>query len=92
MRISNHKLAIEMGLFSKLPRNERICLFCKANNITAIEDEQHVLLQCSRFTEIRDLFDNVRKSRPRIDSLSDKIKFFSHTFVHTIDSKSDKIQ
>ena len=78
MRISNHKLAIEMGLFSKLPRNERTCLFCKANNITALEDEQHVLLQCSRLTDIRRaLFDHVRKSRTRIDSLSDKNKLIS---------------
>ena len=62
MRISNHRLAIETGRFSKTPRNDRLCLFCKANNnFSEVEDEQHVLLRCSRYTEIRrDLFDRVR--------------------------------
>ena len=77
MRISNHRLAIETGRFSKTPRNERLCLFCKANNnFSEIEDEQHVLLRCSRYTEIRkDLFDRVRKCCPRIDLLNDENKF-----------------
>ena len=59
------------------PRNERLCLFCKANtNFSEIEDEQHVLLRCSRYTEIRrDLFDRVRKCCPRIDLLNDENKF-----------------
>ena len=77
MRISNHRLAIETGRFSKTPRNERLCLFCKANNnFSEIEDEQHVLLRCSRYTEIRkDLFDRVRKCCPTIDLLNDENKF-----------------
>ena len=77
MRISNHRLAIETGRFSKTPQNERLCLFCKANNnFSEIEDEQHVLLRCSRYTEIRrDLFDRVRKCCPRIDLLNDENKF-----------------
>ena len=76
MRISNHRLAIETGRFSKTPRNERLCIFCKANNIYEIEDEQHVLLRCSKFNDLRnDLFDNVRNTCPRIDSLNDENKF-----------------
>ena len=77
MRISNRKLAIETGRFSKTPRNERSCLFSKANNnFSEIKDEQHVLLRCSRYTEIRrDLFDRVRKCCPRIYLLNDKSKF-----------------
>ena len=51
-------------------------MFCKANNISAIEDEQHVLLQCSKFTGIRrDHFDHVRKRCLRTDSLCDENKF-----------------
>ena len=50
MRIRNTRLAIERGRFSKTPRNERVCLFCKANNsFSGIEDEQHVLLRFSRY-------------------------------------------
>ena len=76
MRISNHRLAIETGRFSKTPRNERLCIFCKANNIYEIEDEQHVLLRCSKFNDLRnDLSDNVRNTCPRIDSLNDENKF-----------------
>ena len=74
MRISNHRLAIETGRFSKTLRNKRICLFCKAYNIFEIEYEQDVLLRCSRFTEIRrDLLDHVRKCCPRVNSSMMKI-------------------
>ena len=47
IRISNHRLAIETGRFSKTPRNERICLHCKTDNVSEIDDEQHLLLQLS---------------------------------------------
>ena len=39
IRISNHRLAIEMGRFSKTPQNERICLHCKTDNVSEIDDE-----------------------------------------------------
>ena len=69
IRISNHRLAIETVMFSKTPRNERICLCCKADNFSKIDDEQHLLL---RFSEIRiALFDYVWKSCSRIDTLND---------------------
>ena len=32
-RISNHILAVETGRFSKIPRNERLCEFCKAESL-----------------------------------------------------------
>ena len=55
---------------------ERICLHCKADNVSEIDDEQHLLLRCSRFSQIRKpLFDHVRKSFPRIDTLNDENKF-----------------
>ena len=76
IRISNHRLAIETGRFSKTSRNERICLHCKTDNVSEIDDEQHLLLRCSRFSEIRiALFDHVRKSCSRIDTLYDENKF-----------------
>ena len=77
IRISNHRLAIETGRFSKTPRNERICLHCnKTDNVSEIDDEQHLLLRCSWFSKIRiALFDHVRKSCPRIDTLNDENKF-----------------
>ena len=76
IRISHHRLAIEMGGFSKTPRKERFCLYCKADNFSEIDDQQHLLLRCSRFSEIRTaFFDHVRKSCPRIDTLNDENKF-----------------
>ena len=75
IRISNHRLAIETGRFSKTPRNERICLHCKTDKVSEIDDEQHLLLRSSRFIEIRiALFDHVRKSY-RIYTLNDENKF-----------------
>ena len=44
IRISNHRFAVETGRFSKIPRDERLCLFCKKQTNSAIEDEKHVLL------------------------------------------------
>ena len=65
-----------MGRFSKTPRNERICLHCKADNVSEIDEEQHLLLRCSRFSEIRiALFGHTRKSCARIDTLNDENKF-----------------
>ena len=29
IRISNNRFAVEIGRFSKIPRDERFCLFCK---------------------------------------------------------------
>ena len=73
IRISNHRLAIGTGRFSKTLRNERNCLYFKADNVSEIDDEQHLLLRCSRFSEIRiALLDHVRKSCPRIDTLNEE--------------------
>ena len=34
IRISNHRFAVETGRFSKIPRDERLRLFCKKNKLT----------------------------------------------------------
>ena len=68
-------MAIETDRFSKTPRNTRLCIFCKANIIYEIEDEQHVLLQYSKFNDLRnDLFNNFRNTCRRIDWLNDENK------------------
>ena len=72
----HHKIQQLKRVGLKTPRNERICLHCKTDNFSEIDDEQHLLLKCSRFSEIRiALFDHVRKSCPRIDTLNDENKF-----------------
>ena len=88
IRISNHRLKIQTGRFSKTPRNERICLHCKADNVSEIDDEQQMLIQCSRFSKIRiALFDHVRKSCPRIDTLND-----GNMFIYPLNSSGSTIK
>ena len=47
-RMSNHLLAIEKGRHRGIPIHDRICNFC---NKSAIENEQHFLLEC-RFYDL----------------------------------------
>ena len=51
-RISS-QLRIETGRYEKIPRNERICSFWTSNQI---EDENHFLLDCKAYSQIRDIF------------------------------------
>ena len=53
VRISNDRFAVETGRFSKTPRNERVCLFCKKQQKSAVEDEKHVLVHCPRYGSLR---------------------------------------
>jgi exonuclease III len=52
LRISNHKLHIEIGRYKRpyLPREERICELCAGE----VEDEAHFLFNCSVLTNIRE--------------------------------------
>jgi exonuclease III len=53
-RLSNHDLAIEKGRYRRIPRDERICEACGKGEI---ETEEHFLLKCPMYSEIRnDLF------------------------------------
>lgn len=61
LRTSDHKLNIEAGRRTKIPINERICKFCN----TDIEDEKHLLLQCSLYDNLRNkLFDDITMTLP----------------------------
>ena len=52
-RISAHRLKIETGRYIKLDRSERLCTKCSTG---AIEDEQHFLMECSKFNAFRNSF------------------------------------
>lgn len=46
----NHKLMIESGRYDQIPRVKyRLCLTCGSNQI---EDEIHLLLYCSKYSNI----------------------------------------
>ena len=49
IRLSNHRLNIEVGRHNKIPKNERFCPFCP----TLIEDEMHFLLLCPTYATNR---------------------------------------
>ena len=57
LRISAHKLNIEVGHYNKTPRNERFCKKCKTGEI---EDEMHFLLLFNHFeTDRKNILDLV---------------------------------
>ena len=49
-RLSSHKLNIEVGRHTNIPRNELKCTLCNLNDI---EDEFHFLLKCPLYTAFR---------------------------------------
>lgn len=55
IRISAHPLMIERGRHLNIPREERYCPVCKNGEI---EDEQHFLLKCNRYTSKREILEN----------------------------------
>jgi hypothetical protein len=52
LRLSNHKLQIEMGRYTK-PKTDRAQRLCKLCNEGVVEDENHFLLQCPVFADER---------------------------------------
>ena len=64
LHTSTHRLFIETGRYTNIPRNERICKNCTNQEI---EDETHFLTRCPTFSEERDDLFN---------SISAKVKFF----------------
>lgn len=52
-RIGNHKLMIETGRYSQIPRVNRLCPTCGSNQI---EDEIHLLFHCPKYSIFRDRF------------------------------------
>ena len=53
LRISNHKLMIEIGRYNQTTKDNRHCPFCGCN---VIEDEVHFLFQCPTYSMIRKKF------------------------------------
>ena len=53
LRISNHKLMIEIGRYNQTTKDNRHCPFCGCN---VIEDEVHFLFQCPTYSMIRNIF------------------------------------
>ena len=70
-RLSCHKLNIEVGRYTKVPRSERFCTFCTEH----IEDEKHFLLNCGTYTPQRSmLFQTIQLITPNFKHYSPEIK------------------
>ena len=50
LRLSSHKLEIEVGRWNKISRDERICRSCELGKV---ENETHFLFDCSKYTQKR---------------------------------------
>ena len=69
-RISNHKLEIEFGRYSDVPRQERLCKYC---NILAVEDEFHFSFECEKYENLRNNSHNILKDYFQM-SVTDELK------------------
>jgi hypothetical protein len=57
-RISAHSLEIEKGRYYNIPRENRVCLSCKAGKV---EDELHLFLDCPSYAHLRqDFFEKIK--------------------------------
>ena len=72
LRLSNHRLMIETGRHTKLPKEQRICPACNEG----IEDEIHFLVKCDLYETLRkSLYDKCYELRPNFGFYSDEEKF-----------------
>ena len=69
LRIGWHNLRVETGRYDKIPLEERICPLCSGNKI---EVETHLLLDCQRYSSMRDIF------LSKIETKMDDIRKLSH--------------
>ncbi len=74
LRISAHKLEIEIGRYKNIPVQNRICKRC---NLNKVEDEQHIITSCSKYDQYREMLMNrLSEIFVDFDSLRDQEKFF----------------
>ena len=82
-RLSCHRLNIEIGRYTRIPRNERTCPFCPGE----VEDEIHFSLRCQAYNELREsLFNYVGFITPNFINFTEQLK--SHHLMTHIESMS----
>ena len=86
-RLSDHKLAIETGRHRQtwLPREDRLCQLCPQREV---ETEQHFLLQCGTYEDLRTKFFTKMKCKlPNFDTLSDQTKMQHILGEHSVSAR-----
>ena len=71
LRISNHKLNTETGMYDKISRCDRICPVGSLD----IEDEIHFLFDCAKYSSIRDDF---------LNKIANRIPNYKHIPISTL--------
>ena len=83
LRISAHDYKIERGRYKNIPRENRICEWCKTcMGVNEVENEQHVLFSCDLYQKHRaKLLTNLNKAINRFDENSDRNSFRINTLI-----------
>ena len=71
LRISDHKLMIEVGRHTDIPREQRFCHMCE----NEIEDEEHFTTTCRIYGTLNGFWNKIRDKYPQTSQLSNKEKF-----------------
>ena len=67
LRVSNHKLEIELGRYKNILPEERYCRLCNLNHV---EDKLHFIISCCVYSEhIEQLFQQIKDFVPSFDIL-----------------------
>ena len=76
LRTSSHNLKIEMGRRTKTARNERLC------HCGEVEDEEHFVLKCVRYSELRSEYaiKNNNKSTADILNNSSNVNYIKELY------------
>ena len=62
----------------QVPRDERLCSFCKTQTNSVKEDEKHNLLHCPRYESLgKDLYNSINEPCPNFKKLRDDDEFYS---------------
>ena len=82
LRPNAHKLNIENGSYSNIPRKNGICTVCST---TSVENEMHFLLECSAY--IKEGEDFFMKFKQLSNIFNHRVLIFCHLY-HIFNSKN----
>ena len=70
-RLGCWKLAVHTGKVMGVPRHERVCMLCDQH---AVEDERHVVFECSKYDGLR-----MKNKYSSLFAHTDMIDFFNQS-------------
>ena len=83
LRISNHRLEVEVGRYARTAKQLRLCKTC---NLKAIEDEFHFICICKAYDDLRkQLFKDMSSIVPNFDNFCLYDKFLYIMSVSELD-------